>query len=176
MSFGPRLMRLRQRAASSSSALESGPPETARTSAGADWRPANSVSASLEVIGSVRSAAGTLLGRRHALLHAARGLGIFAADLAERGAGRLALAERGERLAEPQQRVGRLGARLELGGDREEGFRRVAVALPVEQALAQPVIGVRRLRRGRVLAQEAAQGLLRQGVVAALDIAVAEIV
>ena len=47
---------------------------------------------------------------------------IFAADLAERGAGHFLLAQRGERLAEPQQRVRRLRAWLECLVDTiEEG-------------------------------------------------------
>src|SRR6266404_5892837 len=108
MSAGPRLRPARQRAASTSSAVESGPPETARTRTGAVLRPANSVFASATETGAA-SAADTLLFPINALLHAHRRARIFARDLGERRAGRFLLAQGRERLAEAEQRIGRLG-------------------------------------------------------------------
>src|SRR6202011_905431 len=107
----------RQRAASTIKAVESGPPETARISAGADLRSANRVFASAAETGAARSAADTLLFPIDALLHAQRRARIFAQHLAERRAGGLLLAQHRERLAEPQQRVGRLGGGFVPGRD-----------------------------------------------------------
>src|SRR3954462_5346838 len=71
---GPLFSAARQRAARTSSAVESGPPETARTRAGAWTRSANSDFASAAETGAA-SAADTLLVPVAALLHgtAARG-------------------------------------------------------------------------------------------------------
>src|SRR5262249_8614436 len=55
ISLGPRVRLLRQRAASHISATESGPPDTASTSAGASFRPANSRLASRAEIGEFSS-------------------------------------------------------------------------------------------------------------------------
>ena len=55
---------------------------------------------------------------------------------------------RRKRLAEPQQRLRRLGVALVLGGEVEEGLRRGVVALALEQALAEPEFAPRR-RGGR---------------------------
>ena len=68
--------------------------------------------------------------------------GKFAQDFAERRAGRFLLAERGKRLPEAQQRVGRLGGGFVFGRDVEEGFRRVTETLALEQAFAEPEGGV----------------------------------
>src|SRR5438874_2634453 len=81
------------------------------------------------------SAADTLLFSLDPLLHADRGARIFAGDLGERSAGGFFLAERRKRLAEAEQRVRRLGGGLVFGRDVEEGFRRIAEALALEQAL-----------------------------------------
>src|SRR5271170_8221880 len=125
MSFGPRLSRFVQRAASSKSAVESGPPETARIRPRKPSRPKKSAFASSSP--TAFSAVGTLLFPVHALFYGGRGARIFAQHLAERGAGRFLLAERRKRLTEPQQRVRRARGRLIFGGDREERLGGVAV-------------------------------------------------
>src|SRR6266508_2332903 len=176
MSFGPCLRARRQRAASISSAVESGPPETASTRTGAWARGPNSVFASAGETGAASSAADTLLFPLDALLQARRCAGKLARDLAERRAGRFLLAERGERLPEAEQRVGRPGIGLELGRDVEESFRRVAEALALEQALAEPIGGVARHLVARMFLQEGAKAVLRQRVVLAQHIAVGEVV
>src|SRR6478752_582860 len=100
--FGPLRRRLRQSAASTSSAIESGPPETASARAGRLIRSANRRSASAASIGL--SAADTLLFPLDRLLDARRCARIFAGDLTEGGAGQFFFIERGERLSQPQQR------------------------------------------------------------------------
>src|SRR5581483_2981962 len=92
-SFGPLLSALRQRAASHSSAVESGPPETASTSTGNCSRPEKSCLAS-DCETDDASAVATLLFLGDVALHLRRGLRIFASDLGERGAGRLLLMQR----------------------------------------------------------------------------------
>src|ERR1700722_18392774 len=119
-SFGARLSAFAQRAASSSSAVESGPPETARTSPGKPSRPWNSAFASASR--TACSTMDTLLFPVHVLLHARRGARIFAQHLAQRGAGGFLSAKGGERLAEPQQRVGRPRGGFVFCRHREEGF------------------------------------------------------
>src|SRR6202047_474423 len=176
MSCGPFLSAARQRAASTIRAVESGPPETASRSAGADLSPANSVLASVAETGAPCSAADTLLFPVDALLHAERRAGIFAQHLSERRAGRLLLAQHRERLTEPQQRVGRLGGGLIFGRDIEEGFGGVAIALPLEQAFAEPILGVGRHPVAGIFAQEGAKSVLRQRIVLAQDIAIGEVV
>src|SRR5665213_2396076 len=99
----------RQRAASHSSAVESGPPETASTSAGKVSRPENSDLASVALM-TAESAVRTLEFLRHAALHAGCGARIFTRYFGQRGAGRFLLMQRSERLAEAQQGVGRLAA------------------------------------------------------------------
>src|SRR3954462_10997897 len=101
---GPLFSAARQRAARTSSAVESGPPETARTRAGAWTRSANSDFASAIETGAA-SAAGTLLFPVDALLHGHGGTRIFAQHLAKRSAGRFLLAQSRERLSEAQQRL-----------------------------------------------------------------------
>src|SRR5262249_2292846 len=132
-SEGPRFSAARQRATSTISAVESGPPDTARTTAGTLARSANTAFASEAETGApaaaAPSAADTLLFPVDTLLHGDRCARIFARDLAERGARGLLLAERGERLPKAQQCVGRLGGGLVFGRDVEEGFGGVAVAL-----------------------------------------------
>src|SRR6185312_13124239 len=172
---GPSLRAARQRAASSSSAVESGPPETASTSAGNLARSEKSAFASAAETGAV-SAVRTLLFLGDAALHVGGGLRIFAADLGERGAGGFLLVHGGERLAEPQQRLRRLAAVLELGRDREEGFSRVAVALLLEQALAEPILRVGHQALLRMLPDEVAEGLLGQPVIFVQHIAVGHVV
>src|SRR5258708_37252867 len=94
-SFGPRLSAVRQRAARKSRAVESGPPDTASTRAGASARSANRTFAS-DAETAPASAAHTLLFPLDALLHGDRGVRIFTADLSESRAGRLLLPHRGE--------------------------------------------------------------------------------
>src|SRR5262249_58283364 len=103
---GPCLRAARQRAASTRSAVESGPPDTAITRAAAERRSSNRVLASAAETGSASSTADTLLFPVDALLHADRPPRIIAPNLAERCTGGLLLAHGGERLAQPEQRVG----------------------------------------------------------------------
>src|ERR1700694_262337 len=138
ISFGPRFSRFAQRAASTRSAVESGPPETASTRPGKSSRPRNSAFASASA--TACSAVGTLLFPVDALFHAQRGARIFAQHLAQRSAGRLLLAKGGNRHAEPQQRIGRTRGGLVFGGHGEERFRGIAIALALEQRLAEPVL------------------------------------
>src|SRR5450631_837445 len=123
MRRGPRARARRQRAASHINAIESGPPETARTIAGAAFQSANRPFASCAEIGEW-SSSGMAFGnpvsasdqfRGHALalnpllftIHggfdATRGAGIFSRHLAKRGTGGLLLLQGGQRLSEPQQ-------------------------------------------------------------------------
>src|SRR5439155_22424179 len=90
---------------------ERGAPETASRRTDAEPRSSNSASASA-IETAAASAADTLLFPVNALLHADRGARILAQNLAERGAGGFLLAQRSERLPEPQQRFGRLGGGL----------------------------------------------------------------
>src|SRR5580693_5605569 len=173
MSFGARLSRFAQRAASTRRAVESGPPDTASTRPGKSSRPRNSAFASPPA--TAASAVGTLLFPVDALLHAHRSARIFAQHLAERSTGRFLFAERRERHAEPQQRIG--GARRGVVFRRhgEEGFRGVAIALALEQRFAHPELRFGRQAIGRILAQERRE-LVRGGtIVLVLQIAVSEI-
>src|SRR5216684_794478 len=113
-SFGPCFNARCQRAASISSAVESGPPDTARTRTGRCARGPNSVLASADETGAAVSAADTLLFPLDALLQAGRCAGKLARNFGERRAGRFLLAQRGERLAEAEQCVRPPGVRLEL--------------------------------------------------------------
>src|SRR5580692_2862882 len=176
MRAGPFASAARQRAARTMRAVESGPPETASRSAGADRRSANSVLASAAETGAGGSAADTLLFPVDALLYAERRARIFAQHLSERRAGRLLLAQHRERLTEPQQGVGRPGGGFIFGRDIEEGFGSVAIALPLEQAFAEPILGLGRHPVAGVLAQEGAKSVLRQRIVLVQDIAVGEVV
>src|SRR5580700_5283405 len=152
MSFGARLSRFAQRAASTSSAVESGPPDTASTRPGKSSRPRNSALASPSA--TLPSAVGTLLFPIDALLHAQRGARIFAQHLAERGTGGFFLAERRKRHAEPQQRVGRPRGVLVFGRHRQERFRRVVVALILEQGFAKPELRLGREPVARIFVQK----------------------
>src|SRR5215831_18255444 len=116
-----------QRAAKSKSAMESEPPETARTSPRRFSRPEKSASASASR--TAWSAAATLLFSFDGLFDASRDVRIFAQDFSERGAGRLLLAQGGERLAESQQRLRRPRRGFVFGGDSEERFGGVAILL-----------------------------------------------
>src|ERR1041385_137970 len=107
ISFGLVLSVCRQRAASTMSAVESGPPETASISAGNLSRPAKSDLASDCERGEA-SAVATLLFLRHVVLHLRGRLRILAADLSQGRAGRLLLVQRAQRLTETQQRLRRL--------------------------------------------------------------------
>src|SRR4029453_3361044 len=103
MSLGPAFSRPRHCDASHSSAVESGPPDTASTTAPALFRSENSLAASADEIGEpsrgsfappsrgMALPAVLLLLAIDALLHAARRARIFAGDLAEGGAGRFLL-------------------------------------------------------------------------------------
>src|SRR5579885_765146 len=174
-SFGPLLSALRQRAASHSSAVESGPPETASTSTGNCSRPEKSCLAS-DCETDDASAVATLLFLGDVALHLRRGLRIFASDLGERGAGRLLLMQRRERLAEAQKRLRRLAGVLVFRRHRQEGFRRLTITLLLELALAEPVLGVGQELVVRVLGHEILEGLRRQRIILAQHIAVGEVV
>src|SRR6266508_4051712 len=166
MSFGPRFSARRQRAMSSSSAVESGPPETARTRAGAWTSGANSAFASAAETGAASSAADTLLFSLDPLLHRRR----RAWELAQH------FAERCERLPKAQKRIGSFGDGFIFGRDGEEGFRGVAVALALEHAFAQPIGGIPDEPIIGIFAQEAAEGVFGEGVVLAQHIAIGEVV
>src|SRR3954447_10087124 len=172
---GPLFSAARQRAARTSSAVESGPPETARRRAGAWTRSANSDFASAAETGAA-SAAGTLLFPVDALLHGDGRARIFAQDLAERGTGRFLLAQGGERLAEAQQRLRCLAGCFVFGRHREEGLRRVAELLPLEQAFAEPIVRVGRQPIAGEFNQEAAEAIFRKPVVLAQHVAISEVV
>src|SRR5216684_8544300 len=122
MRRGPRAKVRRQRAASHINAIESGPPETARTIAGTAFQSANSRFASCAEIGESSSgmafgnpvsasdqfrghalALNPLLFTIHGRFDAARGAGIFPRHLAKRSTGGLPLLQGRQRLSEPQQ-------------------------------------------------------------------------
>src|SRR5262249_42702126 len=171
-SFGPRFRPRRQRAANSSSAVESGPPETARMRAEVRASGPNSVFASAAE--TAASAADTLLFSLDPLFHARRCAREFALHLAERRAGRLFLAQQGERLPEAKQRIRRLGAGFEFGRDVEESFRGIAEALALEQTLAHPIGGVAGQPIVGIFGEEAAEAVFGERVVAAQNVAVGE--
>src|SRR6202034_3670544 len=174
-SFGARFFsRFAQRAAMMSNAVESDPPETASRSPRRPSRPSNSALASSSRTAS--STVGTLLFPVHALPHVSRSARIFAQHLAKRGTGRFLLAQSGERLAEPQKRLGRASRGLILGGNGEKRFGRIAILLLLEQAFAKPVLGLRRLAIARILAQERAEGVRGECIIPVQNIAVGEIV
>src|SRR5579862_3862087 len=172
-SFGARLSRFAHRAASTKSAVESGPPDTASTRPGKSSRPRNSAFASPSP--TLPSAVGTLLFPVDALLHAHRGARIFAQHLAERSAGRFLFAERRKRHAEPQQRVRRLRGGVILRRHGEKGFRGIAIALALEQGFAHPELRLGRQAIARILAQERRE-LVRGGtIILVLQVTVSEI-
>src|SRR5580698_1742544 len=173
MSFGARLSRFAQRAASTSSAVESGPPDTASTRPGKSSRPRNSAFASPSA--TAASAVGTLLFPIDALLHAQRGARIFAQHLAQRSAGCFLFTERRKRHAEPQQRIGRPRGGVILGRHREEGFRRIAIALALKQCFAHPELRLGRLAVARILTQERSELVRGRTIVLVLEVAVSEI-
>src|ERR1700730_5263256 len=172
-SFGARLSRFAQRAASTRSAVESGPPDTASTRPGKSSRQRNSALASPSA--TAASAVGTLLFPVDALLHAHRGARIFAQHLAQRGAGRFLFAERRQRHAEPQQRIRRPRGGVIFRRHGEECFRGIAIALALEQRFAHPELRLGRQAIAWILAQEIRE-LIRGGtVVLVLQVAVSEI-
>src|SRR5262245_20166261 len=174
-SLGPLRSARRQRAASSSSAVESGPPETARTRESTRASGANNFFASAREIAEASSATDTLLFSLHSLLHAPRRARILAQRFAKRSAGSLLLSQRGERLSEPQQRIRGLGRGLEFGRDVEKGLSSITVTLPLEQSLAEPERRLGGEPIARIPGREAAKTILGKGVVLALEIAVGEI-
>src|SRR6187401_4324 len=101
------------------SAVESGPPETASTRTGKDCSPEKSDFAS-DAETAFASAVRTLLFLRDPALHAGRGARKFAPNLGERGASRLFLVHRRERLAKAQQRVRRFTRLLVFGRNVQE--------------------------------------------------------
>src|SRR5262245_22935106 len=117
MIFVPRLSAPRQRAISINSAVESGPPETARTRAPTRASGANNAFASAAETGAASSAADTLLFSLDHLPHRGRRARTFAHEFSEGRAGRLLVGERGKRLSEAQKRIGRLGGGFVFGRD-----------------------------------------------------------
>src|SRR5215207_7572852 len=157
-SGGPLFSAARQRAAKTSNAVESGPPETARTRAGAWTRSANSDFASAVETGAA-SAADTLLFPVDALPHGHGGTRIFAQHLAKRSAGRFLLTQTRERLSEAQERLRCLAGGLVLGRNGEEGLRCVAELLPLEMAFAEPIVRIRCQPVAREPHEEAAEAV-----------------
>src|SRR5262249_12657947 len=157
------------------SAVESGPPETARIALATEARSANSPAASRVETGAA-SAAGTLLFSLDALLEGNRGARIAASDLIEGGACRVLLAERRKRLAEPQQRIRRLGGGLGFGRAREERLRGIRIALALEQRLAEPIVRVGYQPIARVFFEERAEAVLGERIVLVQNIPVGEVV
>src|SRR5262249_1462689 len=84
--------------------------------------------------------------------------------------------ERGERLSQPQKRVGGLGDGFMFGRDVEEGFRGIAKALPLEHAFTQPIRRVADEPIIGISAQERAEGVFGEGIVLAQHISVGEVV
>src|SRR4029077_5838916 len=105
-SFGLVPSESRQRAASSMSAVESGPPDTASTSAGKVCRQEKRVFAS-DAETTPASAMRTLQFLLNAALYAGRSARIFASDFRQRGAGGFILVHRRER--RPAAAQGRRG-------------------------------------------------------------------
>src|SRR6516165_6248815 len=122
-----------------------------------------------------RSAAYTLLLSLDSLFDAGGGARKFAQNLAERCAGRLLLAERSERLAEAQKRLRRPGIALEFGGGVEKGFRRVAEALTLVEAFAEPERGIAGQPIIRVFAQEGAKAFLCEPVIPTQHVAIRQV-
>src|SRR5580700_1019608 len=168
------LSSLVQRTASTSSAVESGPPETAKTRPDKASRPENSAFASSSR--TACSAVDTLLFPIHGLLHIRRSARIFTQYLTERSAGCFLLAQGRKRLPKPQQCVGRARHGVVFGRDRKKRLRRVAIALILEQAFAEPILRLRRQPIGRIFVQEIAERIRRGPIVLMQDIAVGEIV
>src|SRR6266702_631001 len=183
-SSGPRASARRQRAASHIRAMESGPPETASTIAGAAFQSANrsfawlteiaewsssgmgpTIAFSTEACPALSqpkqsgSALYPLLLAVDGGLHAARGTRIFPRHFAESGAGGFLFLQRRQRLAEPQQGIRRLGGLVELGGHAEEGFRSIAVLLTLEIAFTKPILRIRNQRIAWIFLHEALHGL-----------------
>src|SRR5262249_14250596 len=80
------------------------------------------------------------------------------------------------RLSEAQKRIGRLGGGFVFGRDVEEGFRRVAEAVALEHAFAEPIGGVAGEPIIGIFAQEATEGVFGERIVLAQHIAIREIV
>ena len=161
-SFGARLRRflvLAQRAASTSSAVESEPPETARRSPRRFSRPLNSALASSSL--TAWSAMATLLFSVHG-----------SASRSTRRADICAAPRRAKRRPLPFRPTPRATGRAatappapapssRIWSNGEERFGGVAILLLLEQTFAQPVLRLRRQAIARILAQEAAERLPR---------------
>src|ERR1700761_3850926 len=100
--------------------------------------------------GSSYSALDPLLLAIDSRFDAVGGARIFPRHLAEGGAGGFFFLKRRQRLAEPQQRVRRLGRFVVFAGHRQKGFGGLAVLLALEQTLAEPVLRVRNQRIVRI--------------------------
>jgi Mn-containing catalase len=100
---------------------------------------------------------------------------IFPRDFAERGAGGFLFLQRRQRLAEPQQGVGRLARLVELGGHVEECLGGVPILLALEVAFAKPVLRIRDQGIARIFLRKILHRLFGQRIVLALHVADAEI-
>src|SRR5579871_4948096 len=138
----------RQRAMRWSSAVESGPPETATTRAGSAARSANRTSASASL--TAPSTPRTLQFPLDSLFDARLCARIFPAHVGEGHAGKFLLVQRRQRLAEPQQRVRGFGAVFIPFRQLHEGVGGVLIALALKQALTEIELGLRRQPVGRI--------------------------
>ncbi len=142
-SRGPVLRAWRQRAASSSSAVESGPPETARTRAeGIGER----IKQRLRLGGGdrrriVSSGHASVLARHPASRRPMHGETLRRTSPSDAQAASFSPSAASD-CPSRRSASGALRGSLVFGRDREEGFRRVAVALTLEQAFTEPVGGV----------------------------------
>src|SRR5689334_18421148 len=107
---------------------------------------------------------------------ARRSARIFPQHLAVRSAGRLFLLQRGQRLPQPQQRIGGLCGLLVLRGHREKSLRGIPILLALVVTLAQPILGIPdQLIIGK-FQREIAHSLLGERIIPTLHIADAEVV
>src|SRR5262245_47192654 len=171
---GPSRKRLRQRAASASSAVESGPPDTASSSARAAARSAKSASASASETGW--SAVGMLLFPLGRLLHVVGRARVLAGHFIQGRARKLALVEGCQRLPEAQQGVGSLGMAFVLLRHVEKRRGGISVVLTLEHALAKPELRIGRQLVARMPFQKCPQCILGERVVLAQNETIAEIV
>src|SRR5205823_14871218 len=130
---------------------------------------ASSAAASSSTVSGVAAIAGSaaeaLLLRRGAVLDRGAGGGEIMVELAQRDAGVLLLVGAGERHAELQQLVGRLGAfRISLVA-LGKGARRLDKPAARVIGLAQPILGVAGHRVFRVLLDKGLQCRLGGGIV-----------
>src|SRR2546423_13796720 len=137
-----RLRAARQRAARKRSAVESGPPETARTRPDDCAKGLNRRCASAAEMGRAASAAHTLLLSLDLLSYTRGSARKLAQDFADRRPSRFLLAQCGKRLAKAHERIGRPGVSFVLGGDVDVGFGCAAIALALVVTFTDPIGGI----------------------------------